>query len=315
MSKRTVLRHLDALRDDFGAPLKVDPSSHAYYLEGDFEIPLPELTEGEIVSLFLIETLLGQLEGTPYARPLASAGRKLRGMLTDRATGGNGAGADFISIPCDPLRGDELKLAACFGAMEQGRRERRTVAFDHFSVARNATSRRKLNPYHLFLRSGAWYVVGFCHQRREPRMYALDRIEGIELTEEPFTIPESFRIEEFLENSWSLDRGEPVTVRIRFDSYQARWIRERIWHPSQTITEEPDGGLIYTAEVAGNREIKQWALSFGVHAEVLEPEELRKEIGDEIRRLAGAYGEGGGLTGAKNVNPNGFCGHRKWLVK
>lgn len=111
----------------------------------------------------------------------------------------------------------------------------------------------------------------------------------VRLTDELFQIPKDFKIEDYLKHSWGIERGEPVTVKIRFDNYQARWIRERIWHPSQRLRDLEDGGLIFEAEVAGLREIKQWVLGFGPHAEVLEPLELKEQIRQEIRRMREIY--------------------------
>ena len=73
---------------------------------------------------------------------------------------------------------------------------------------------------------------------------------------------------------------------IRFDSYIAPYVKERTWHPSQQLEEMKDGSVILSMNVEGIAEIRSWVLSFGSHAEVLEPEEFRKEVVEEIR-LAG----------------------------
>jgi predicted DNA-binding transcriptional regulator YafY len=126
-------------------------------------------------------------------------------------------------------------------------------------------------------------------------MFALDRIRDLELTDQTFAIPEDFSVQEYLGDSLHLERGEPVEVAIKFDSYQARWIRERVWHSSQSIEELPDGSLMLRMVVGSLGEVKRWAMSFGSRAEVLEPERLREEIRREIERVGEVYGwENGG---------------------
>ncbi|MBC7324085.1 MAG: WYL domain-containing protein, partial [Moorella sp. (in: Bacteria)] len=87
-------------------------------------------------------------------------------------------------------------------------------------------------------------------------------------------------------------------VAIRFTAQQARWIRERQWHSSQTLEELPDGGLILRMHLSGLQEVKRWVFGFGSQAEVLAPPELRREIAREAAALGELYQ---GLTG--NGNP------------
>jgi len=75
-----------------------------------------------------------------------------------------------------------------------------------------------------------------------------------------------------------------------FDSFAARWVRERKWHESQRLDEQPDGSLILRFTVSGLGEVKRWVFSFGSHAEVLAPEELREEIQRETKKMAEKYG-------------------------
>ena len=66
------------------------------------------------------------------------------------------------------------------------------------------------------------------------------------------------------------------------DSPEEPYIRERIWHPSQELEELPDGRVVLRLRAGGFYEIRSWVLSFGAAAEVLEPEELREAVREEM---------------------------------
>jgi predicted DNA-binding transcriptional regulator YafY len=72
----------------------------------------------------------------------------------------------------------------------------------------------------------------------------------------------------------------------------AGYIKEKIWHESQQIHSQPDGSIIFEAEVAGTDEIRFWIMIWGSKAEVLEPESLRQEIRIEAEKMVKRY-EGG----------------------
>ena len=100
----------------------------------------------------------------------------------------------------------------------------------------------------------------------------------------------TFDAQALLERGLGVFHGaDPVTVRVRFSPYQARWIRERRYHPSQQNEEQEGGGLIVTLHVAGTAEVKRWVLAYGREAEVLEPAALRAEIAQEVNELAKKY--------------------------
>ena len=106
-----------------------------------------------------------------------------------------------------------------------------------------------------------------------------------------FLTPPDFDAPHYVKQAFGMRHGEPlVTVQVRFTPYQSRWIRERIYHPSQTLAELPNGaGLILTMKVTGTFEVRRWVMSFGAEAEVLEPAALRQEIAEEIKKLGKIY--------------------------
>jgi proteasome accessory factor B len=66
----------------------------------------------------------------------------------------------------------------------------------------------------------------------------------------------------------------------------ARYIRDRLWHPSQKLRELPDGRLELSLRVADTLEVRRWILGYGGEAEVAEPDGLREALRREAESLA-----------------------------
>jgi predicted DNA-binding transcriptional regulator YafY len=82
VSRRTLYRDLDFLRDSWGAPVEFSPWHNGYYYTNpDYPLPRLRLTEGELTALFLAEQVMHQYRGTPYEHDLATAFRKLTARL------------------------------------------------------------------------------------------------------------------------------------------------------------------------------------------------------------------------------------------
>ena len=77
-------------------------------------------------------------------------------------------------------------------------------------------------------------------------------------------------------------------MRILFDPKVARYVERVLWHPTQRF-KRTAAGLEMTMEVRGTTEVVGWVLGFGGDARVLEPEGLRKAVGDQHRRAAARY--------------------------
>jgi predicted DNA-binding transcriptional regulator YafY len=128
--------------------------------------------------------------------------------------------------------------------------------------------------------------------RQDIRVFALDRIRKLDLNAETFTPPEDLNIDEFLKSSFGVFHGPPAHVKIRFAQDIAGYMTEKTWHPSQKVSAQPDGSVIFEADVAGTEEIKHWVLKWGAKAEVLEPDSLRQQIRREAREMLKTYGRG-----------------------
>jgi CRISPR-associated endonuclease/helicase Cas3 len=131
---------------------------------------------------------------------------------------------------------------------------------------------------------------------REPpgalRTFKIERLQRIELTDEPYIIPADFDPRELLADAWGIwyTEADPVEVVLRFHPRVAGRVRETRWHRSEQVEEQADGSLVWRARVAEVQEMLPWVRGWGADAEVLEPEELRDGMVGEARRLAAVYG-------------------------
>ena len=139
--------------------------------------------------------------------------------------------------------------------------------------------------------SDSVYVIALSDVTEKIIPFKIDRIETAVLLGEGFELPASFDDQEMLRHAWGIWFGDkpPATVRLHFTRDVTRRVKESIWHPLERVTDLPDGGCEWSAEIAEWREMLPWVRGWGADVEVLEPESLRKALEKEALKLARLY--------------------------
>ena len=114
----------------------------------------------------------------------------------------------------------------------------------------------------------------------------------LKVTDERFTWPKDFNLDDFMRHSFKVMHDELYTVKVRISPGWARWVGEKIWHESQKVKRNGDGSLELAFRVAGLDEIKRWVLSFGPEAQVLEPEKLKEMVRKDLSKNLAQYSTG-----------------------
>lgn len=289
VSRETVQRDLRLMRER-GMPLAYDARRHGYHFTGAVEGGgALQLTEGELLALFLAGKALDPLLGTRLHKTLAETLGKIAKACPEG-----------VSVRWEDLDGAfSVKAAgvvaadvATFGKLVNAVIGRREVAFDYESLKRRGKERRRVLPYHVGQFSNGWYLFGKDLGRRgEMRQFALQRMGGLKVLRTQFQREAGFDVREFLSSGfgvWSYPAGtERHGVRIRFTGWAARVVAERQWHPTQRIhkTQEDGSEVEFCAELAGLEEITRWVLSHGRHARVLGPPELKRRVQGELKEM------------------------------
>lgn len=93
-------------------------------------------------------------------------------------------------------------------ALERAIARGRAVSIRYVSLSGKTERWRGVDPYQVFHRGDAWYLVGRCHLNDEPRTFRLDRIRGLRPFGRRFQIPEDFSLDEYLKDVSSVFRGK-----------------------------------------------------------------------------------------------------------
>ncbi len=163
-----------------------------------------------------------------------------------------------------------------------------------------------VHPYGLARYRDTLYLLGYKPEDNAFRTWKVNRIESAQVDSMPFTRRPDFDAAQYLQGSLGIYHGTgDVKVAIRFSAEVARYVQESQWHDSQQCDPQRDGSVLVHLTLSGTKELKAWVLGFGRHAEVLEPEELRRELCRELQAaLHGYTNRASGNSPAHRVQPS-----------
>ena len=286
-SERTAYRDLKALKGA-GWPVRPGPRPGFWRLD-ESKVPGILFTPQELTALALARQMLTGMPGSPFERPMESAFNKIKSACDREGIRALEASDRRIFASLKRAR-PYTKGQIWFGNILSALQKQETLKIVYFTRERGEESRREVDPYGLVFHEGAFYLVGFCHQRNDIRTFLVDRIRLAQDTGKGFSMPKEFSASEHFKNSWGILRGRVlVKIRARFDRSVAQLVREGRWHSTQRIEEGAGGSVVLSLEVAGWEEIRRWLMGFGSSVEVLEPADLLESMAVESRRMASIY--------------------------
>ncbi len=290
---RTVYRDLDALQAAQFPLYTERESKNSYWrlVDGYRRGVAIPFTTSELMALNLSRDLLRIFAGTIFHDSIESLFAKVKLSLNPETLRYLRNLAGQVRIGFGPPKRFE-EFADSTARVSDAAARRKRVKIKYRAVSTGETTERRIDPYMVWAMNGAFYLIGHCALRNAVRTFAMDRITAVRVTDETFSVPKDFSLDDYLQTAFRVMRGEPARVKIRFSPAAAEVVRERIWHPTQELRDLPDGGLICSLEAPINYETLSWILGFGAEAEALEPPELRCAISDQISALGAIYSSG-----------------------
>jgi predicted DNA-binding transcriptional regulator YafY len=202
---RTVRRYITMLQD-MGIPVEAERGrTGGYRMYAGFKLPPLMFTNEEALSLILSLRAAQQttLTGAPIAveGALAKVERVLPQLLRQQVRDILDTLDIQLSAPSGVPASPNI-VATLSGAVRMSM----SVRLRHRGYEGKETE-RVIDPYGVVYRVGRWYVVGYCHLRKDIRTFRLDRVSDAVLLDETFTRPDDFDTREHIERALAATPG------------------------------------------------------------------------------------------------------------
>ena len=230
VSDRTILRDIEYMREQLGAPIEYDYERKGfYYSKSNFSLPSVRISEGELIALFLAEKVLSQYKNTPYEKELKSAYEKITANMPEQISIDFHELDKMFSFKMTHPSKFEVEI---FDKISEAVLKHKQIRMTYHSFSSNETLERIIDPYHLGNIKGNWYLFGYCHLRKEVRMFSPGRIKKLEFTGKTFTIPADFSSSGYLSSSFGVVKGAgEYKIRLKFNKWD-EWKLKSARHES-----------------------------------------------------------------------------------
>ena len=212
------------------------------------------------------------------------SGSSYYGQLMEKIQAGS---SEFISgkdsILIDLSSWYRESLAPKIETIQDGIENRHMLTFRYY--APSGESDRTVEPYYLVFRWSSWYLWAWCCDRKDYRLFKLNRMVHVREKDTVFVCREAALPD--LSDEKIFPDG--IKVKALFEADQ-KWRLVEEFGPA-CFTEYGDGRLLFTADYTDMESLVTWLMTFGDKVEVLEPKEARNEIARMANKMAMIYRE------------------------
>lgn len=279
---------LENMQSECGAPIEMYREGKNYYYryeDSEFSIKSIKVEKDDLVKLGQVVSILQQLKGFSIAGEIAEIVARLENrynlpvsdiktvILFDNTA--SYSGAEYLEdVYHAILRNNVLKL-------------------EYRSFKADANSVYIIHPYLLKEYDKRWYLLAYCEERKEVRVYALERIVNIRVLAKEYIANTFFDAEHYYDDFIGITKPKDAvqeSIDLMFTDVMAPYILSKPLHHTQQIIKQYEYGFVHVRiSTIINQELINLILSFGKEAKVLSPGTLENKIKFIIHSLSELY--------------------------
>ena len=257
-ARKTFCNHRNAIAEIFGIEIKCNRHTNRYY------IPFySQYLDSTSARSWLVNTLT-------ITNTLSQGGGNLDGRM------------EIEEIPSG-----QLWLTSILSAMDKNA----VLEISYRKYTSTESEKLTIHPYALREMDRRWYLVAYCLQRKDMRVYGLDRVLSVEETGESFEMPKGFSLEKLFRYSYGTylpEQGQKESlITFKATSTESKYLRDLPIHPTQKEVEEN----LFTIEVIPNENLIMEFCRLGNRVEVISPSDIREKVKEELLKAASIYGD------------------------
>lgn len=248
-------RHRDAILDMFGVIIDCNKTTYRYYISN------PEVLADNSMERWLFSTL------TVHGVLADCSAVKERVMLENVP-----AGLEFLDVIIQAIKTNHCLL----------------ISYRKFGTEGYV---KTVCPYVLKLFRQRWYLLARKQDDGQMRIYALDRMCSVSLTDEHFALPQCFSSQEYFSDYYGVltDGTPPAHIVVRTYGKTPDYLRTLPLHHSQREMASTADYTDFSLDLRPTADFLAQLLSYGDGLEVLQPEELRRKMREKIVRSLKRY--------------------------
>ncbi len=286
--KATVKRIVSEMRDFLDAPIL--SNRNGYQLDtsrsDSFELPGVWFSSGELVALLTMQQVLSGVREGVLADEFNELRQRIDKLLANRKIGSAHLAKKVRAL----MHGIRGKNISSFPLVADALARERQLQFTYHRRDTNQTEQRHVSPQQLLYYRGNLYLQAWCHQRKELRSFALERMHDCVMLDATIQSVEATIIEKAIGAGYGIFSGPADHIAVlRFKVPTAHWIEDEIWHEQQQQQWLPDGRLELRVPFGNPTELLMDILRHGADVEVISPASLRRALVQKLQQSLTQY--------------------------
>jgi predicted DNA-binding transcriptional regulator YafY len=284
----TIEKDLFAMRMEHDAPIKYSKKHGGYYYtEPGFTIDDTPLTPDDIAALKFAASTIAQFRNTDFFQEYGFALDRIIDRIEVKQDTGKSPDNEFIQFETGFGKSGQEHISTLLKAIDQ----KRQVWFDHTGYASEEKKRRKVTPLLLKEYRNRWYLISYDLVKDRISTFGLDRIEAIEVSDEPAKVPVHFNPDTYFKHAVGITvtGDQPVEVQFKCTNLASKYLLSQPLHESQELVREGKKRTTFRLHVLVTEELIRTILSYAAEIEVLEPKVLRDELMKRISEMHERY--------------------------
>ena len=264
-SRRTFNNHRKDVEDVFGIYIDCNRRTNRYFIEYSEDVADENAESAWLINTFTVGKVL-------------SMGRQ---RLSGR-------------VAVENIPSGHQHLTSVMEAMT----DNHEIVIGYRKYSSTEAERLTLQPYAVKESAKRWYMIAYCVERQGLRVYGLDRIQYLEITDRSYKMPRGFDVDELFATSFGIYLPEQRAQKIVFrtSAKEAKYLRDLPLHSSQCEEESGQDHVTFSIFVCAKdkngkfyNDLIMEFCRYGSRIEVLSPEDVREAVASELKKAASMY--------------------------
>jgi len=288
VSQRTIYRDIRSL-EAAGVPILGEAGQGYKMMEG-FKLPPVMFTREEAAGFVTAQKLVEKYADKGISEHFESAMLKIKSVLRTHDKDRVNTLESLIKIKNNR---DKKTLPKSLSIILESIAEQYQVKILYEKPGSTEITERYIEPAGVFNEMSYWYVLAYCHLRKEYRQFRTDRIRNITLTSIKFTRQHNYE-EEFSRLKIASDPEDKTEIIIKVDNCALPYlVNARNYFGFVDEEKTPTHTIMHFLACKESESLARWFLTFGDHAEIVGPYSFKVQVEKLLENIRIRITEGG----------------------